>query len=109
MEFYSSSLAQSLKRQIRDERTVNKLLQDEIYNLKKSANKTNEKELKVELKMYEQELIRLRKMLDKEVKFGYGNMKDLETNVQDLCDKMSTEQDKRQLATLLAQKELEKQ
>ena len=59
--------------------------------------------------MYEQELIRLRKMLDKEVKFGYGNMKDLETNVQDLCDKMSTEQDKRQLATLLAQKELEKQ
>jgi hypothetical protein len=49
---------------------MNKLLSDELDQLKKSVRLTNEKELTIELKLYQKECVRLRKILTKEIKSG---------------------------------------
>lgn len=73
-EFLQSALVQGLKRQIREERTLNKLVTFDFERLKKSVKNTTIEELQAEIKLLTKECNRLTKLLGHELKQGRRNM-----------------------------------
>jgi uncharacterized protein YktB (UPF0637 family) len=59
-----------LKRQIREERTINKLLSDDVELCKKTLKYTQIEEKDLEIRMFKKEAKRLRKLLEREIRKG---------------------------------------
>jgi hypothetical protein len=74
----------SLKRQIREERNLNHKIQSEFDDYKKTVKATNFDELKVQIAAYQNECVRLRRLLKKEIKDGNKNFLKLSAEIYNI-------------------------
>ena len=90
-----------LKRQIREERTINKLLSEDLEQLKRNLKFTQAEEKDQEIKLLRKECARMRKVVQKELQKKEWNS----TNAVSLFSRVPNEEDRRQLQQVFGAKE----
>lgn len=90
-EFYQSSIVLGLKRQIREERTINKLLSEDLEHLKRNLKFTQTEEKDMEIKLLRKECARMRKVVQRELQRKEWNS----TAAVSLFSRVPNEEDRR--------------